>query len=162
MAPLTVPNKTHPCVGVDDSPTCCITRDPCLKTLTMSPRWNWPTSCICWRSSSVVAALQERSHVSISLLFSCANNKADAPHNWTSVPVLLAHKQVEWIFSSKECVIIQYFHRCHPVGVVVPGHLQTSNPISNSNHHASLCLSTRNKMLLCSTTNTSFFLYDPP
>lgn len=55
--PLTVPKSTEPWVGVEVSPRFCSTSEPWQKTLTNSPRWNTPTSCRCWRSSSVVAAL---------------------------------------------------------------------------------------------------------
>lgn len=67
MAPLTVPYKTHPCVGVVFSPTFCITNDPWRKTFTKSPKWYCATSGICWRSSSVVAALWPK----IRVKFSC-------------------------------------------------------------------------------------------
>lgn len=59
MAPWTVPNRTHPWVGVvTASAAWSMTRDPWRKTLTMSPRWKRPTSVNCCLSSSVVAALK--------------------------------------------------------------------------------------------------------
>lgn len=40
-------------------------------------------------------------------------------------PVLLTHKQVKRILSPQEIVIVQDFHRAHPVGVEVSSNLQT-------------------------------------
>lgn len=37
----------------------CITKEPCLNTFAMSPRWNCPTSCICCLSSSFVDELDK-------------------------------------------------------------------------------------------------------
>ena len=61
MAPWTVPKRTQPWVGVVTvSAAWSITSDPCLNTLTISPKWKRPTSVNCCLSSSVVAALKKK------------------------------------------------------------------------------------------------------
>jgi hypothetical protein len=59
-----------------------------------------------------------------------ATQRNATQHNTTqhvnvAIPVFLADKQVEGILSSEERIVIQYFHRCHPVWVVVPCYLPT-------------------------------------
>uniref|UniRef100_A0A2H1VSP6 SFRICE_012488 n=1 Tax=Spodoptera frugiperda TaxID=7108 RepID=A0A2H1VSP6_SPOFR len=55
--PVTVASSTGLCTGAALS-ACWATSEPARITLTMSPRWNCPMYDICWRSSSVVAALE--------------------------------------------------------------------------------------------------------
>ena len=58
IAPWTVPYKILPECCVEESPRFSMTRDPWRNTLIISPTWICPTSVICWRSSSVDAALE--------------------------------------------------------------------------------------------------------
>lgn len=64
-------------------------------------------------------------------------------------PVLLTHKQVKRVLSPQEIVIVQDFHRAHPVGVEVSSNLHTDKgqqerPISRAWESQSQYLSVSN------------------